>query len=120
MRPTAAGIGALMIIFGTGCAISRTGAPFEAAMVECLEADYAFEPAFDSPEAAVAEALETEASLGPLPGTLDDYERIERSAGRIDFEFRESDDDYVIWSTSQDDDGQWGMVAVSACRPNGS
>lgn len=118
MRPTAAGLGALLIVLGTGCGAAEPDAPSQAALVECFEADYAFEPAFDSPEDAVDDALETEASLGPLPGTLENYERIERSAGRVDFEFRESDDDYVIWSTTQDDDGRWGMVAVSACRPD--
>ena len=120
MRSTAAGLGALVIVLGSGCGVAVPDAPPEAALVECFEADYALEPTFESPEDAVADALETEASLGPLPATLDDYERNERSEGQVDFEFRESDDDYVIWSTTQDDDGQWGVVAVSACRPEGS
>jgi hypothetical protein len=85
--------------------------------VECIEADYTLEPTFDSPENAVADALETEASLGPLPGSLDQYERIERADGWVDFELRESDDSFVVWSTTQDEDGQWGVVSVSACLP---
>lgn len=119
MRPTTAGLGALLIVTGTGCALSQLDAPFDAGVVECFEADYELEPTFDSPEDAVADALVTEASLGEMPGALDDYERIEPSSGRVDFAFRESDDDYVTWSTRQDDDGQWGVASVSACRPDG-
>lgn len=68
----------------------------------------------------MADALGTEASLDPPPGSVDQYERIERTDGRVGFEVRENDDNFVVWSTIQDDDGQWGMVAVSACLPDGS
>ena len=118
MRTAASVLGALLVtLVGAGCGPSEPDAPSNDAQAACFEADYALEPTFDSPEDAVADALVTEASLGPLPGGVDEYERIERADGWVDFEFRESDDNFVVWSTTQDDDGQWGMVSVSACLP---
>lgn len=121
MRPATSGLGALLVIVVVGgCGPSEPDAPSNDALAECFEADYALEPTFDSPENAVADALETEASLGLLPGSVDDHERIQRTDGWVDFELRESDDNFVVWSTTQDEDGQWGMVSVSACRPDSS
>jgi hypothetical protein len=120
MRPAASGLGAVLIVVGAGCALSEPDASSEAALVECFLADYALGPTFDSPETAVADALETEAAIGPMPGSVDQYERIERSEDRVDLEFRESDDNYVTWSTTQDEEGLWSVVSLSACLPNGT
>jgi hypothetical protein len=117
MQRVTSGLGALLLLGVAGCGAVEADPPSESAPVECLEADLALEPTFDTPEDAVADALVTEASLGELPGSLDDYDRVERSEGSVQFEFREADDDYVVWSTAQDEDGQWGVVGVSACRP---
>lgn len=72
--------------------------------------DDAIEPTFETPEDAVADALVKAASVAALPGSLDVGERVERSEGAVDPEFRESDDNHVVWSTAQDEGGQWGLM----------
>lgn len=113
------GLGALILVggLGTGCSASEADARSDAAAAECVHADYALEPTFDDPEQALADALATETSVAPMPGSVAQYERVERSDGSIDFGFRASDDDHVTWTVAQDGDGQWGAVAVSACTP---
>ena len=120
MRRLMVDLGALLLIVGTGCGVSEPEGSDGSALTECFEAEYAIEPTFDTAEDAVADALETEASLAAVPGSLDDYERVERSEDAVDLEFRESDDNYVAWSTAQDEDGRWGVVGASGCIPAGS
>lgn len=125
MRITIAGIGAVLLVaVAAGCGPDATDgpseAPPEAGLVECFLADYALEPTFERPEDAVADALETDASLGPMPSSPDAYERVERSDGDIEFVFRDGDDHYAVWSTTQDEDGRWGVVSLSACVPDNS
>ena len=118
MQRVTSGLAALLLLGAAGCGATEADPPSESELAACFEADLALEPTFDTPEDAVADALVTEASLGPVPGSLDDYDRVERSEDRVDFEFRESDDNFVVWSTTQDEDGRWGVVGVSACRPD--
>ena len=58
----------------------------------------------------------TQASLAALQVSLDDYERVERAEGAVDLELSESEDIYVVCSTTKDEDGRWGVVAFSRLR----
>lgn len=119
MRPSTAILPTLAVLMGAGCALPAPAATPEAAPVECMVADFQLEPTFDRPELAVADAVIAEAELGPLPKDLTDYERIEQSEGWVTFEHRDGDD-VAIWTTAQDDDGRWGVVALETCRPDRS
>lgn len=119
MRPTTVILPALAILMGAGCAAEAPAAPSEAAPVACTVVDYPLEPTFDDPELAVADALSTEAEVAVMPRTLREYERSEGAEGWVSFEHHDGDE-VVIWTTTQDDDGQWGVVALETCRPDRS
>lgn len=86
-------------------------------LLECFDADYPIEPTFDTPEAALEHALGVDAPDVPVPGSVDDYDQLERSDGWIEFEFRDSEDLYFTWGVIQDEDGRWGMTSLGGCFP---
>lgn len=94
-------------------------APGAGEQVECFDADYPGDPAFDTPEEALEHATENELDAVAVPDDLDEYERVERADGWLEFEFRAGEEIYHIWGITRDD-GQWAMTSLGGCVPAGA
>ncbi len=88
-----------------------------AGTVECFDADYPTEPTFETPEDALADALETGAADVPVPEDLDAYDRLDIDDGWVEFAFVGGEDHELTWGVTQDQDDRWGMTSLGGCVP---
>jgi hypothetical protein len=87
--------------------------------LECFDADYPNDPTFDTPEEAFRDGLDSEATEVDAPADTGAYERRDRGLGSVEFEVRESGEQYLIWGITRDADGGWGMTSLGGCWPTG-
>lgn len=88
-----------------------------AGTAECFDADYPIDPTFETPEDALADALETGAADVPVPEDVEAYDRVDVDDGWVEFAFVEGDEHELTWGVTQDPDGGWGMTSLGGCVP---
>lgn len=90
----------------------------DASQAECFDADYPIEPTFETPEEALAHALEAGTAEVDLPDDPGAYERVDRADDVVEFEFGDDAAGHT-WGVIRDDDGQWGVASLGGCHPVG-
>lgn len=80
-------------------------------------ADYSGEPGFETPEEALAWALETQTQLVTGPGDEGEYVKVPQDAQWVNFEYRVGNGVHHTWEVIRQD-GAWGVGARSGCMPD--
>jgi hypothetical protein len=91
----------------------------EPLMLECLEADHAWEPSYPTPEEALEAELRERTPSASVPDDVEAYVRSQRGQDTVAFELVVDEHTESTWLVQQDGDGRWGVVSLSACEPAG-